>query len=227
MSAAGNLSAKAEELGSPVLGRQFADESTFRPLLYLGRAEEALARLAQAYEMAGVKPNWEVSVQRALCLAHMGRRAEAREALEELLEERDIRPETDETPTTFLASLLEASVLAEVSRVAQIFAQKLSSVRNLAADSSYLTCIARHLGGAAALAGSPDEARAHYQNAVELTLAIRNRPETALSRLQLAQLLLESYPEDRKEAGRHLEFARAEFRSMKMQRALELTASLT
>ncbi len=40
-------------------------------------------------------------------------------------------------------------------------------------------------------------------------------------RLQLAELLLDHYPDDRAEAMEHLDFAIAEFRDMKMQPSLE------
>jgi hypothetical protein len=47
------------------------------------------------------------------------------------------------------------------------------------------------------------------------------RPELALSRLELAELLLEHYPQEKSEAIAHLDFAIAEFRDMKMQPSLE------
>ena len=54
---------------------------------------------------------------------------------------------------------------------------------------------------------------------------MRFRPEIALARLQLAELLLEHYPTERAEALKHLDFAANECREMKMgpslQRALE------
>jgi hypothetical protein len=51
--------------------------------------------------------------------------------------------------------------------------------------------------------------------------AMRYRPELALSRLQLAELLLDHYPEEKKTALEHLDFAIKEFREMKMQPSLE------
>jgi len=83
------------------------------------------------------------------------------------------------------------------------------------------TCVARHLGGAAALLGRHEEARKHYQEAVKVATDMRFRPELALTRLQLAELLLEQYPAGKKEALEHLDFAIAEFRDMKMQPWLE------
>ena len=50
---------------------------------------------------------------------------------------------------------------------------------------------------------------------------MRFRPEVALTRLQLAELLLEHHPDERAEALEHLDFAIAEFRDMKMQPSLE------
>jgi hypothetical protein len=43
----------------------------------------------------------------------------------------------------------------------------------------------------------------------------------ALSHLQLAELLVEHYPEEKKEALEHLDFTIKEFREMKMQTSPE------
>ena len=80
---------------------------------------------------------------------------------------------------------------------------------------------ARHLGAAAALLGEPEKARAYYDQALEAAAKIRFRPEIALTRLQLAELLLDNYPDERTEALEHLDFAIGEFREMKMQPSLE------
>jgi len=85
----------------------------------------------------------------------------------------------------------------------------------------FTTCIGRHLGAAAALLGRPEEARTHYQEALKVATEIRFRPEIALTRLQLADLLLEHYPDERAEALEQLDFAINEFREMKMQPSLE------
>jgi hypothetical protein len=45
--------------------------------------------------------------------------------------------------------------------------------------------------------------------------------EIALTRLQLTELLLESYPYEKAEALEHLDFAIGEFREMKMQSSPE------
>jgi hypothetical protein len=81
--------------------------------------------------------------------------------------------------------------------------------------------VARHLGGAAALLGRHDEARKHYQEAIKVCTDMRFRPELALTRLQLAELLLDHYPDEKKEAVEHLAFCIPEFRDMKMQPWLE------
>ena len=47
------------------------------------------------------------------------------------------------------------------------------------------------------------------------------RPELALTRLQLAELLLEHYPKEKDTAKEHLDFAIEEFRKMKMQPSLD------
>ena len=46
-------------------------------------------------------------------------------------------------------------------------------------------------------------------------------PEIALTRLQLVELLLEHYPDERPEAMEHLDVAIGEVRDLKMQPSLE------
>ena len=85
----------------------------------------------------------------------------------------------------------------------------------------YTTVIPRHLGGACVLLGRYEEARKYYDEAIEVCTEMRFRPELALTRLQLAELLLEHYPQERAEALEHLDFAIAEFRDTKIRPSLE------
>ena len=77
------------------------------------------------------------------------------------------------------------------------------------------------LGKAARLLNRPEEARQHYDRALDVCSLVGHRPELALTRLGLAELLLEHYPDERAAAIEHLDFAIAELRDMKMQPALE------
>jgi hypothetical protein len=79
----------------------------------------------------------------------------------------------------------------------------------------------RLLGDASALLKRPAEARGYYNQALEVCEKVRFRPEIALTRLGLAELLLDHYPEERPAAIEHLDFAIREFRDMKMQPSLE------
>ena len=83
------------------------------------------------------------------------------------------------------------------------------------------TAVARHLGAAAALLGDIPQAEAYYRQALEVCAKIRFRPEIALTRLGLAELLLEHHPDRRAEAVAHLDFAIEEFRAMGMAPSLE------
>jgi hypothetical protein len=77
------------------------------------------------------------------------------------------------------------------------------------------------MGGAATLMERYDEARNHYQEAIRICMEMKFRPELALSRLELAELLLKHYPQEKSEAIAHLDFVIPEFRDMKMQSYLE------
>ena len=68
-------------------------------------------------------------------------------------------------------------------------------------------------------------ARTHYDRALELMGSMLFRPEIALTRLELAELLLDHYSDERAEALQHLDFAIGELRDMKMQPALERAPS--
>jgi len=148
-------------------------------------------------------------------------------------------------------TLLETAVLVKDRKAAALLAAHLRPVAGLAYGGLALTCVARHLGAAAALLGERDEAMAYYEQALEVCEKIRFRPEIALTHLGIAELLLEGKggamnraptPGDRSgaregpqpdpvprgvgdvsraEALTHLDFAIAEFREMKMQPALE------
>jgi len=55
---------------------------------------------------------------------------------------------------------------------------------------------------------------------------MRFRPELALSRFQLAELLFEHFPDKKDEAIGHLDFAIEEFKEMKMVPSLEKASIL-
>lgn len=52
-----------------------------------------------------------------------------------------------------------------------------------------------------------------YVEALEVCAKIRYRPEIALTRLQLAELILEHYPDERASAIEDMDFAIGEFRT--------------
>ena len=104
---------------------------------------------------------------------------------------------------------------------AAALATRLAPVASLATSDWTLTTPARHLGAAAALLGERERARAYYLQALDTAGRIRFRPEIALTRLQLAELLLAHYPDERAEAEAHLRFAIPELEAMKMAPALE------
>jgi hypothetical protein len=58
-------------------------------------------------------------------------------------------------------------------------------------------------------------------SAIIFLLLHRFPPELALTRLQLAELLLEHYPDEKKEVLEHLDFAINEFREIKILPSLE------
>jgi DNA-binding CsgD family transcriptional regulator len=115
---------------------------------------------------------------------------------------------------------LEAAVLVHHHAAAARLLGRLARGGHVTTGVRLPTCIARHLRAAAALLGRRDEARAHYQAALEVAQAMQFRPEVALTYLSLAELLLNSYPGQHTEAARYLEVAQNELRTLGMAPAL-------
>ena len=107
VSGADEILRRSEELGAPVFGRQSASSTSWRPLLYLGKGEEALAALGGAAELAGAETLGVTERQRSLIQAHLGQTAEARDGLQGLVAEPRFGFEDESLYTFSLALLLE------------------------------------------------------------------------------------------------------------------------
>jgi eukaryotic-like serine/threonine-protein kinase len=211
MDMAKSIRARGKEAGVSILANAFATPG-IRAQLYLGASLEDLEREVSQTSLS------------TLCLiqAHLRRKEEASEILEKSVVQRPgIGTLEDETITGADTLCLEAAVLTGHRGAAELLLNRLNIPGLCASGFSSPTCVIRHLGGAAALLERYDEARKHYLEAIRVCTEMRFRPELALTRLQLAELLLEHYPAEKKEALEHLDFAIKEFREMKMQPSLE------
>jgi tetratricopeptide (TPR) repeat protein len=205
--------ARGDEVGLTELAAEYGYYAGYRLWLLLGKAGEALQFVTTPFPSPSAQ---------ALCLAHLGRDTETAEILERLVIARSgIGSAGDETPATDDIMYLEAAVLVEHREAAGLLLNRFAGSFSPLVSFGALTCTARHLGAAAALLGKYDEARKYYNEALKVTTEMKFRPEIALTRLQLAELLLEHYPEEKAEALEHLDFATNEFREMKMQPSLE------
>jgi len=208
-----SILARGEELGPTTLAAMCALQTGYHSLVLLGKAEEAL-QIAMTY--------YPVPYVQAPCLAHLGRDTEVTEILEQFVIKRPgIGSAEDETPSYEDIMYLEAAVLTEHREAAGLLLDRFSGSFSPFVSTVAITCTARHLGGAAALLERYDEARQYYQEAIKVCTEMPFRPELALTRLQLAELLLAHYPREKSEALEHLDFAINEFREMKMQPSLE------
>jgi len=187
---------------------------------YLGWGREGLRTLEEWAQVAGVFVPVVPRI-RAYYLVCGGEKEEAVMILDEVAGH--YAAEQEKTKHTFgaLVLLLETAVLAQHTRAAELLLNLLNSAVYKTTGLYNPTCVARHLGGAEALLGRHEEARKHYKEAVKVCTGMKFRPELALTRLQLAELLLEHYPKERAQGLEHLGFAISEFRDMKMQPWLE------
>jgi tetratricopeptide (TPR) repeat protein len=208
------------EIGAPLAAGVLATFLGPRLGGYLGWAREGLRRLEEWARAAALSVPVPASI-RAYYLACGEEREEAVPVLDEAADHYVAEPERTRHPFPTLVLLLETAVLGEHKRAAEILSNLLVGAVYKTTGLHNPTCVARHLGGAAALLGRHEEARKHYQEATKVCNGMKFRPELALSRLQLAELLLEHYPKERAEAMGHLDLAISEFRDMKMQPWLE------
>jgi len=75
--------------------------------------------------------------------------------------------------------------------LAGLVAPPLSRSPSYIVTGAFLTVVSRHLGAASALLADREQARAYYEQALEVAGKIRFRPEIALTHLGLAELLLD------------------------------------
>jgi tetratricopeptide (TPR) repeat protein len=211
--------ARAEELG--IFGFAAMWSSWVLPArVHLGNAGRALEPNLQAAR--GTSWNVGAAMTILFCLAHLGRYAEVAEMLERLVVARPGIGSAEDETTIFQDIIsLEAAVLAGHRQAAELLLRRLAGSSNCTSGLWLTTCTGRHLGAAAAFLGRYDEARKYYEKAIKDCTEMKFRPELALTRLQLAELLLEHYPSEKKEALEHLDFAIKEFQDMKMQPSLE------
>ena len=220
--AVARLIERSDELGSPLYGRRFATRLRERPLQWLGSGVALAGELRADLQRAATADVWEVESAAgiALCLAQAGHLAEARRTLDEALRQLRTDRRDDASFPGQLVRLLELAVLLGDRAGTELLAEQVAVLAPCATADWAMTTVARHLGAAAALLGDRAKARAYSEQALAVAGGIRFRPEVALASLQLAELL-GSEPGEQGSAGRHLEFAIAELREMKMQPALD------
>jgi len=224
LDAAKRLEARAEELDSA------ADLARFlrpRPLLALGGSFDT------AETVDGGLRGWRglggAVGLRILGMAAQGQVEEAASLLKQALEDARVA-ERDDVPSVRLAGLLEGAVALGDAKTASMLAEKLRGT--IAVDGDYgLSNVARLRGAASAMVRDTFQARTACAQALDWATSIGYRPEVALTRFQLAELLLDETisptlsqterEQQRAEGHGHLEFAIEEFRAMKMQPSLE------
>jgi class 3 adenylate cyclase len=204
------IEALGEELGLPTAGVILEIRLALAALVYVGKFKE----LGRLYDLVKYPRN-------PLLLARLHRDADAVALLDALIASRSgLEPSEDETPSSQDMESLQAAILVGHREAADFLVRRFTH-SGLHTIDPPLTCPSRHLGAAAAFLGRPEEARAYYEEAMDMATRLRFRPEIALTRLELAELFLEHYPDEKAEAREHLGFAINELREMKMQPSLE------
>jgi hypothetical protein len=221
ISLAARVAQRGEEIGSARAGRNEAASLTWAPLLYLGRYSTGTGPIIEGLDEAG---------QRLVELVGQAwadpKRPDARDALKLIIASirTDLRG-VGGGAWWFLDLALEAAVEAGDMESANVLENVIQSQFGevVALPGAMLSIYnhARAVGAAAMLRGDQDAAHKAFNRSLDWATRLGYRPEIALSRLALAELLLAGPGEDHARAQAHLDFAIEEFRVMKMQPALE------
>jgi eukaryotic-like serine/threonine-protein kinase len=212
-----NLRIFGEENGIQRATWMYYDFTSFRAHLYLGKSLEMFEQQIQ-------KNQGQKLIDPNLCLvqAYLSKNQPALESLGKYINSCAANGKVEDDERFWYAPIsLEAAIILKDKRAAELLLNFFSGTSFCTTDWAFSTCIPRHLGAAAVLLEKYEEARKHYAEAVRICNDMKFRPELALSKLQLAELLLEHYPAEKKDALEHLDFAIKEFREMKMQPSLE------
>jgi tetratricopeptide (TPR) repeat protein len=206
-----DMLARGEQLGFSQYANVAGLLGSAMAMFHLGRLDE-IPRLFKANPL----------LERPFMRAFTGQRVEAADILEKWVVARPGIGSTDDEVQAFPdVLLLQAALRIEHRPAVELLLRRFSGCILRTTGAYFTTCIQRHLGAAAALLGRPDEARRYYDEALKVCTEMRFRPELALTRLQIAELLLKYYPEEKAAALEHLHFAIKEFREMKMQPSLD------
>lgn len=206
---------RANELGEPMMAVTYGQGLAVRPLMWLGRFEAASVSLATGYGPL-------FNSMRLVGLAVGGDRANAERELGEWFE----RHRVSGRSTLYHPTFLEAAVLLDAVDIAAQLTMDIGEPPMPLGYGAGFTSPSRHIAAAAALSGDFSTARERYRRAADECTAIPHRPEAALARLGLAEVLADHFPDEQAEAAQHLETAIAEFRAMKMQPSLEKALAL-
>jgi hypothetical protein len=217
------LAESSTAYGSPERGRFIGVFADYVPLIYLGQAGQFLA-LCSSHLTQAERRSPLVWSRAIAALAHSGRTAEGEAELSDFLQTYEVFD--GDAPALMMSDLLEASLLLGREVLVHKFADILARTKFMLVPSDReIRCVGRHLGAAFALRGEQATARSFYEGSLEACEAIGFRPEVALLRLHLAELLLSAFPDERAEAIQHLDSCTAEFREMAMRAALERSIS--
>jgi len=163
---------------------------------------------------------------RALFLAYLGRLNEAREALRVAVRRVSGSSQDELMAYSMFNLILEPAVLSGDEEAAAILLKRMAGDTRKLGKPNFVV-VPRHLGGAAALLGRYDEALGHYEDAIDFCQQLGYRPELALTRMDLARLLLRHLPDERQRALDYLDQAVAEFEAMGMPTALATARGLS
>jgi tetratricopeptide (TPR) repeat protein len=205
---------RGSELGAALQGAQMSVGMVRRPAVYLGRLD-VFRRAAQRYA-ALVGSSGSSQPGGPLANTAPGS-PDALATVRQLL----ANVPGEDVPVLFLCNAMETACEANERELVERLLPLLDAASDLATGQYSLACPARLLGDGARLTGKSQQAMDYYVKAIAICQKVRFRPELALSRLGLAEVLLDHYPEEHDAALEHLDFAIAEFREMKMQPALE------
>jgi class 3 adenylate cyclase len=209
---------RAREMGIEAFGLTLSTIVTSASLAMLGRWDE----------LAGSYPFWRtLSYGDAIVAYHMaqaGKTAEAHEEMQRLIAQFRVGEADSLVDDSSLCGLLAVATMTEDKDAVALICPLIEPAQELH-ELTYGAC-AYHLGMAALLLGDVSGARNYLEIGLRVSESVGDRADCARTRLALARLKFEHFPDEKADAAEHLNFATQEAQAMKMQPALEEALAL-
>jgi hypothetical protein len=176
---------RGDEAGRPIMGRLLPLWAKLAAGRYMGQPDRSLEMVREFIALVGAAPEVLTQLTLAECVSLLGRMEEAKDIVSPLTDSG-----FDDWQIAELVLRLQLALLWRERDAAAELADRLQPVAHLVIVNGFTGSVARLIGLRWVVDGDVVRARAAFELAVRACEQIRFRPELAVARLDLAELIL-------------------------------------